>query len=100
MSQETKKVNDGVELDDEALDGVAGGLVQLVNPSSSRMSIVIPGEPTTFRDKRRCPVCGCQEVYITDRNAKTSNITCTIICNSCQYVYGKKMKESLLVCNG
>ena len=100
MSEESKKVNGAEELDDDMLDGVAGGLVQLVNPSSSRMSIVIPGEPTTFRDKRRCPVCGCQEVYITDRNAKTINVTCTIICNSCQYVYGYKMKEDLLVYNG
>lgn len=32
-----KKVEELEELDDEMLDGVAGGLIQLVNPSSSRL---------------------------------------------------------------
>ena len=31
------QLNSSVELDDDMLEGVSGGLVQLVNPSSSRL---------------------------------------------------------------
>lgn len=34
---ENEVKNEPAELEDDLLDGVAGGLVQLVNPSSSRL---------------------------------------------------------------
>ena len=50
MNEEIKKVNGAQELDDDMLDGVSGGLVQLVNPS------VTPGYH--FKDDTRCQHCG------------------------------------------
>ena len=35
--QKNAEQTDGCELDDDLLEGVSGGLVQLVNPSSSRL---------------------------------------------------------------
>ena len=37
QAQPQSAENTGSELDDELLEGVSGGLVQLVNPSSSRL---------------------------------------------------------------
>ena len=50
MNEEIKKVNGAQELDDDMLDGVAGGLVQLVNPSISA--------GYHFKDGTRCQHCG------------------------------------------
>ena len=36
INEEIKNPNGAEELDDDALDGVSGGLVQLINPSSAR----------------------------------------------------------------
>ena len=51
MNEEIKKVNGAQELDDDMLDGVAGGLVQLVNPS-----LMTPGY--SFKDGTLCQHCG------------------------------------------
>ena len=88
MSQETKKVNGAEELDDDMLDGVAGGLVQLVNPSSSRMGEVAVGKRTTFKDKRMCPVCGSTKVVPTEKVKKTRQFTFNVVCYSCSYFFG------------
>ena len=48
MNEEIKKVNGAQELDDDMLDGVSGGLVQLVNPSSSRTDNIVLNKRTTF----------------------------------------------------
>ena len=50
MNEEIKKVNGAQELDDDMLDGISGGLVQLVNPSSSGYYY--------FRDETCCRYCG------------------------------------------
>ena len=50
MNEEIKKVNGAQELDDDMLDGVSGGLVQLVNPS------VATGYH--FKDDTICRHCG------------------------------------------
>ena len=51
MNEEIKKVNGAQELDDDMLDGVVGGLVQLVNPS-----FMTPGYH--FKDDTGCRHCG------------------------------------------
>jgi hypothetical protein len=50
MNEEIKKVNGAQALDDDMLDGVSGGLVQLVNPS------VATGY--YFKDDTLCQHCG------------------------------------------
>ena len=50
LNEEIKKVNGGEELDDDMLDGVAGGIVQLINPSS--------GSLYRFKDGTVCQYCG------------------------------------------
>ena len=63
--QENNSLMNGFEeLDDDMLDGVAGGLVQLVNPSSSRLG-GNKGDKTYFYDGRTCPLCGSKDMVIT-----------------------------------
>ena len=50
MNEEIKKVNGAQELDDDMLDGVSGGLVQLVNPSIT--------SGYSFKDGTLCQHCG------------------------------------------
>jgi hypothetical protein len=50
MNEEIKKVNGAQELDDDMLDGVSGGLVQLVNPSIT--------DGYYFKDDTPCQHCG------------------------------------------
>ena len=52
MNEEIKKVNGAQELDDDMLDGVAGGLVQLVNPCD---------DYEQFKDGTRCQHCGYKD---------------------------------------
>ena len=53
MKDQIKNPNGAVELDDDMLDGVAGGLVQLINPSS--------GSYYYFLDGTVCQHCGCKK---------------------------------------
>ena len=50
LNEEIKKANGAEELEDEMLDGVSGGLVQLLNPSS--------GDLYRFKDGTVCQYCG------------------------------------------
>ena len=50
LNEEIKKANGAEELDDEMLDGVSGGLVQLINPSSTTCYV--------FKDGTLCKHCG------------------------------------------
>ena len=70
------------ELDDDLLDGVAGGIVQIINPSSSRLS-VYDGSNIKYHDGRRCPQCGHD---IFTYNHKISGRWTT--CKSCNYDMG------------
>ena len=88
FNDEIKNPGSVEELDDDALDGIAGGLVQLVNPSSSRLGEVAVGKRTTFKDKRTCPVCGSTKVLPTEKVKKTRSFTFNVVCNSCSYFFG------------
>ena len=50
LNEEIKKANGAEELEDEMLDGVSGGLVQLINPSSTPCYM--------FKDDISCKHCG------------------------------------------
>ena len=89
MNEEIKKANGAQELDDDMLDGVAGGLVQLVNPSSSITNNVVPNKRTTFCNKRACPVCNCIYVIPIKRHATLTTPDFTVVCESCGYSYGR-----------
>lgn len=95
MNEEIKKVNGAQELDDDMLDGVAGGLVQLVNPSSSRTDNIRLNERTTFFNKRACPVCS--SIYVIPIKSHFTLLTpkFTVVCESCGYSYGKVPTEDL-----
>ena len=84
-----KEVNGAVELDDDMLDGVSGGLVQLVNPSSSRTYNVVLNKRTTFANKRACPTCGCIYVIPIERHFTLLTPDFTVVCESCGYSYGR-----------
>lgn len=98
MNEEIKKENGAEEIDDEMLDGVVGGLVQLVNPTSSRTNNVVLNKRTTFCDKRACPVCGCIYVIPIKRHATLLTPDFTVVCESCGYSYGR-VERQVLCCN-
>ena len=88
--QENNSLMNGFEeLDDDMLDGVAGGLVQLVNPSSSRLGLD-EGDTTQFHDGRTCPNCGCNKVIIT-KKWKEDRTYYNVKCKDC----GNPMGEYL-----
>ena len=89
MNEEIKKANDAQELDDNMLDGVSGGLVQLVNPSSSRTHNVAMNKRTTFVNERACPACGCIYVIPTESHFSLTSPIFTVVCESCGYSYGR-----------
>ena len=70
------------ELDDDLLDGVAGGLVQIINPSSSRLS-VYDGSNIKYHDGRCCPQCG-HDIFTYNNKIKGEWTTC----KSCKYEMG------------
>ena len=70
------------ELDDDLLDGVAGGIVQIINPSSSRLS-VSDGSNIKYHDGRRCPQCG-HDIFTYNSKIKGEWTTC----KSCNYDMG------------
>ena len=88
MNEEIKKVNGAQELDDDMLDGVSGGLVQLINPSSSRLGGAI-GDITYFRDGRTCPKCGSGSMIITGYNRVKCRDTFAVACNACKNPMGR-----------
>ena len=90
-NEEIKKVNGGVELDDDALDGVAGGLVQLVNPSSSRLG-GSKGDITSFKDGRICPNCGSKTMIIAKVYSFPDRFD--VDCNSCGTRIGNKVPSN------
>lgn len=50
LNEEIKKANGAEELEDEMLDGVSGGLIQIINPSSTPCYV--------FKDGTLCKHCG------------------------------------------
>lgn len=81
MNNFNDEIKNGVEeLDDDMLDGVAGGLVQLVNPSSSRLTLR-DGMTVKFGDGRTCPTCRHNCFIYND-----TNWTNTATCKQCGYV--------------
>ena len=70
------------ELDDDELDNVAGGLVQLVNPSSSRLG-GSEGDITSFQDGRTCPKCGGGSMIITKAYTSQCTDRYDVACNAC-----------------
>ena len=70
------------ELDDDMLDGVAGGFVQLVNPSSSRLG-GSKGDITYFTPRRACPKCGSDSMIITKAYTSQCTDTYDVACNVC-----------------
>ena len=90
-NNEVKEVNGGVELDDDALDGVAGGLVQLVNPSSSKLG-GSAGDVTSFRDGRTCPNCGSKTMIIAKVYSFPDRFD--VDCNSCGTRIGNKVPSN------
>lgn len=87
-NDENKNSSGGVELDDDMLDSVAGGLVQLVNPSSSRLG-GSKGDLTHFFDGTVCPQCGSKQMVI----AKAYNFPdrYDVNCNACGTRVGNKV---------
>ena len=79
-NEEIKNPGGVEELSDDMLDGVAGGLVQLVNPSSSRLTLQ-SGMTVKFGDGRVCPTCG-HKYFIYD----STNLRNTATCKQCGYV--------------
>lgn len=51
VNEEIKKVNGAQELDDDMLDGVSGGLIQIINPSCMEAGYY-------FKDGTMCQHCG------------------------------------------
>ena len=70
------------ELDDDMLDGVAGGVVQLINPSSSRLG-GSEGDITSFQDGRTCPKCGSGSMIITKVYTSQCTDRYDVACNAC-----------------
>ena len=95
MNEEIKKANGAQELDDDMLDGVAGGLVQLVNPSSSRTDNIVLNKRTIFFNKRACPVCSSIYVIPIKMHATFMTPDFTVVCESCGYSYGRVDTEDL-----
>ena len=90
-NNEVKEVNGGVELDDDALDGVAGGLVQLVNPSSSRLG-GSKGDLTHFFDGTLCSKCGSKTMIITKVYSFPDRFD--VACNACGNAMGSKVPSN------
>ena len=91
INDEIKKVNGGVELDDDMLDGVAGGLVQLVNPSSSRLG-GSKGDLTHFKDGTLCTKCSSKTMIITKVYSFPDRFD--VACNACGNVMGTKVPSA------
>ena len=92
MNEEIKKVNGAQELDDDMLDGVAGGLVQLVNPSS--------GGRHYFYDGTVCQHCG-HPSGSPDVKGRPLKYYAYIICDKCgQRMVDRKVSDSELRCQG
>jgi hypothetical protein len=89
MNEEIQKANGAQELDDDMMDGVAGGLVQLVNPSSSRTDNIVLNMRTIFFNKRACPVCSSIYVIPIKMHATFMTPDFTVVCESCGYSYGR-----------
>ena len=94
MNEENKKVNGAEELDDDMLDGVAGGLVQLVNPISSRLG-GSKGDITSFKDGRICPNCGSKTMIIAKVYSFPDRFD--VDCNSCGTRIGNKVPSNEII---
>ena len=80
MNEAMKKATVPEALDDDLLDGVAGGLVQLVNPSSSRTHEEVD-HYVKFHDGKCCPTCGNSKWYCTS----AAGTKATVRCDDCGY---------------
>ena len=80
MKDQIKNPNGAVELDDDMLDGVAGGLVQIINPSS--------GSYDYFLDGTVCQHCGYP-------HGTYSKFLRRIKCNICkENMVGRRVKPA------
>ena len=70
MNEAMKKATGPEALDDDLLDGVAGGLVQLVNPSSSRYWY------DYFLDGTVCQHCGCKKGNYNKNKKRMQCLSC------------------------
>ena len=86
--KEIKKVSGAVELDDDMLAGVSGGLVQLVNPSSSRLG-GSKGDLTHFKDGTLCTKCSSKTMIITKVYSFPDRFD--VACNACGNAMGTKV---------
>ena len=92
MNDQIKNPNGAVELDDDMLDGVAGGLVQLVNPSSENRHV--------FYDGTVCQYCGCAEGR-PDVSGRPNKFTAYMICCECgKHMVDRKVSNSEVKCIG
>ena len=92
MNEEIKKVNGAQELDDDMLDGVSGGLVQLVNPSSENRQC--------FYDGTVCQHCG-HPLGKPDVQGRPLRYNAYIICCKCgQRMVDRKVSSSEMRCQG
>ena len=80
MNEAMKKATVPEALDDDLLDGVAGGLVQLVNPSSSRTHEEVD-HYVKFHDGKCCPTCGNSKWYCNS----AAGTKATVRCDDCGY---------------
>ena len=82
-NEETEKVNGAQELDDDMLDGVSGGLVQLINPSSNR-GHECQDRDVVFKNGKCCPGCGSRVMYCYGGSGQYIFVRC----NYCGYDLG------------
>ena len=91
LNNEIKNPNGAVELDDDMLDGVAGGLVQLCNPSSSKLG-GSKGDLTYFKDGTLCTKCSSKTMIITKVYSFPDRFD--VACNACGNAMGSKVPSA------
>jgi hypothetical protein len=83
FNDEIKNQGGVEELDDDMLDGVAGGLVQPINPNSSRTHEE-ENHYVKFHDGRCCPTCGNSKWYCTAAAGTKADVRCDDCGYSCR----------------
>lgn len=93
MNEEIQKANGAQELDDDMLDGVSGGLIQLVNPSSENRQY--------FYDGTVCQHCGHPSGTPEEGQHRQVRYYTYIICDKCgQRMVDRKVSSSEMRCQG
>ena len=93
-NEEIKKVNGAQELDDDMLDGVSGGLVQLINPSSNRGHECQDCD-VVFKNGKCCPGCGSRVMYCYGGSGQYIFVRC----NYCGYDIGRRIDITSIIWN-